>query len=63
MLLWNRPITIITFPIYWLTGLVADVLFLQIIAVILIVPTLLITIIEFINFFVKKINIPLLILL
>ena len=55
------PLLLITFPIYWLTGLVADVLFLQIIAVILIVPTLLITIIEFINFFVKKINIPLLI--
>lgn len=55
------PLLIVTFPIYWLTGLVTNVLFLQIFALIFIIPSLLIAILEFIQFFIQKVNLPLLI--
>jgi hypothetical protein len=56
------PVLLISFPIYWLSGctLVPNIIFLQIFAVILLVPSFLILLLEINKLVTKKINWPLL---
>jgi hypothetical protein len=59
------PVLLVSFPIYWLSGctLVPNIIFLQVFAVILLVPSFLILLLEINKLVTKKVNWPLLIFL
>lgn len=59
------PVLLVSFPIYWLSGctLVPNIIFLQLFAVILLVPCFLILLLEINKLVTKKVNWPLLIFL
>lgn len=54
------PLILITFPLYFLSNLVTNVLFLQIFGTICFICVMLLTIIEAVTLFAKKVNLPIL---
>jgi hypothetical protein len=52
------PVLLVSFPMYWLTGLVPNVLFIQFVGAIVEITVLLILVTELCRLFFKKMNIP-----